>query len=418
MLRKAIIGLTTFILLSALIFVQFSVDTPPIAAQSSVPYGFLLNSVPPNDTITIVENATFQYSVRISQVTRGAAAWQRLKAVNQFSSPPRSGTEYLLFYVTIKYLKGTSGSEIWLTDSKFSTYSNKLWMHVNLDTAVSPEPALIMQKPVVVGGTAQGWVVKQIYSVDPYPIIALGGSIMIEAYVTDAIYFAGYVRKSAGKPLTLPVGSTSLVQVYGKHQLENQIPSEIVAKAGEPPEDFTKNAIAPLIRTCSPGDDSDPTVKTWIRDLSGYTFSRNWVGVGRSTRVSVTPQCTLDQAFAIVWYLVNSSEEITVGVPKDTAWAAFALGWNGISSAGSQTKSIPTATQLSSQLTTKAPVSSSKSSATQALPTRNVAGSCPNVKATCSQLSSCDQARACLAAGNRSLDRDNDGIPCESLCKK
>jgi len=43
---------------------------------------------------------------------------------------------------------------------------------------------------------------------------------------------------------------------------------------------------------------------------------------------------------------------------------------------------------------------------------------CPSALFTCSQLSSCDQARACLfTAGNLSLDPDGDGIPCEeNLC--
>lgn len=42
-------------------------------------------------------------------------------------------------------------------------------------------------------------------------------------------------------------------------------------------------------------------------------------------------------------------------------------------------------------------------------------GSCPSTSATCTQLT-CEQAYACLAAGNGRLDRDNDGIPCESVC--
>jgi uncharacterized protein YgiM (DUF1202 family) len=40
---------------------------------------------------------------------------------------------------------------------------------------------------------------------------------------------------------------------------------------------------------------------------------------------------------------------------------------------------------------------------------------CPNLSANCSELT-CTQAYACLAAGNGGLDRDNDGIPCESVC--
>jgi len=35
---------------------------------------------------------------------------------------------------------------------------------------------------------------------------------------------------------------------------------------------------------------------------------------------------------------------------------------------------------------------------------------------TCSQMSSCDQAYQCLAAGHGRLDRDKDGVPCESIC--
>ena len=34
----------------------------------------------------------------------------------------------------------------------------------------------------------------------------------------------------------------------------------------------------------------------------------------------------------------------------------------------------------------------------------------------CDQMASCEQAYACLRAGRGSLDRDNDGVPCESIC--
>ncbi len=35
---------------------------------------------------------------------------------------------------------------------------------------------------------------------------------------------------------------------------------------------------------------------------------------------------------------------------------------------------------------------------------------------TCGQMNSCEQAYACLYAGNSRLDRDKDGVPCESIC--
>ncbi len=43
---------------------------------------------------------------------------------------------------------------------------------------------------------------------------------------------------------------------------------------------------------------------------------------------------------------------------------------------------------------------------------------CPSTAFTCQQLFSCAEAQACLAAGNRTLDADNDNIPCEeTLCR-
>lgn len=43
------------------------------------------------------------------------------------------------------------------------------------------------------------------------------------------------------------------------------------------------------------------------------------------------------------------------------------------------------------------------------------ASSCPS---TCNKMASCAQAKQCLAQGDTNLDRDGDGIPCETLCKK
>lgn len=40
---------------------------------------------------------------------------------------------------------------------------------------------------------------------------------------------------------------------------------------------------------------------------------------------------------------------------------------------------------------------------------------CPSQSATCQQLT-CAQAYVCLKEGNTRLDRDRDGVPCESIC--
>lgn len=54
----------------------------------------------------------------------------------------------------------------------------------------------------------------------------------------------------------------------------------------------------------------------------------------------------------------------------------------------------------------------------QSQPVNPPAGAaCPSTNYTCgSGLLTCEQAYACLAAGNGSLDNDGDGVPCESIC--
>ncbi|MBC8099462.1 MAG: SH3 domain-containing protein, partial [Armatimonadetes bacterium] len=41
---------------------------------------------------------------------------------------------------------------------------------------------------------------------------------------------------------------------------------------------------------------------------------------------------------------------------------------------------------------------------------------CPSTAFTCTQFFTCEEARACLALGNTSLDPDGNGVPCENIC--
>ena len=41
---------------------------------------------------------------------------------------------------------------------------------------------------------------------------------------------------------------------------------------------------------------------------------------------------------------------------------------------------------------------------------------CKSLPRTCGQMASCEQAKQALKCGNTKLDRDKDGVPCESIC--
>ena len=45
-----------------------------------------------------------------------------------------------------------------------------------------------------------------------------------------------------------------------------------------------------------------------------------------------------------------------------------------------------------------------------------VKNNCSGLPRTCGKMNNCKQAYQALQCGNRRLDRDNDGIPCESIC--
>jgi len=129
---------------------------------------------------------------------------------------------------------------------------------------------------------------------------------------------------------------------------------------------------------------------------------------------------------AIVGQLVRDDVVTAIGRSKDRKWfvieypaAPGGQGWiinakANYSSIGGNIVSLP-------EFATPPLPSKSKPTATPVVSAISPqpsggGGSCPSVSARCSELSSCDQARACLAAGNTSLDRDHDGVPCESLC--
>ncbi|MGP4904770.1 excalibur calcium-binding domain-containing protein [Psychrobacter faecalis] len=41
---------------------------------------------------------------------------------------------------------------------------------------------------------------------------------------------------------------------------------------------------------------------------------------------------------------------------------------------------------------------------------------CKGLPRTCGEMVSCEQAKQALKCGNTKLDRDKDGVPCESIC--
>lgn len=41
---------------------------------------------------------------------------------------------------------------------------------------------------------------------------------------------------------------------------------------------------------------------------------------------------------------------------------------------------------------------------------------CKSLPSVCGQMANCEQAKQALKCGHKQLDRDKDGVPCESIC--
>ncbi|MEM6280573.1 MAG: SH3 domain-containing protein [Chloroflexota bacterium] len=151
---------------------------------------------------------------------------------------------------------------------------------------------------------------------------------------------------------------------------------------------------------------TSPAPTAIIREEVTYNQSRRFYTTGEANLRSCP--AVSDDCEAIIT-LAGNVPVIVVGEAKGGEWIDSDL-WYKVQYDGDEGwihNILLTTTRPSSNVSV--PSSSSSSSSGSAT------SSCPSISANCSALT-CSQAYACLAAGNRSLDRDSDGIPCETVC--
>lgn len=78
--------------------------------------------------------------------------------------------------------------------------------------------------------------------------------------------------------------------------------------------------------------------------------------------------------------------------------------------------SATSTTQNTATTPVKKTTTTSQKKTTSSKTKSSLGGSCGSYPRTCGQMKSCAQAREALKCGNTRLDRDHDGIPCESIC--
>ncbi|MCU0499852.1 MAG: SH3 domain-containing protein [Anaerolineae bacterium] len=106
----------------------------------------------------------------------------------------------------------------------------------------------------------------------------------------------------------------------------------------------------------------------------------------------------------------DPSQEGQAIIPGDVAFVLNVVPASGLVGRLLYDPNTDTVSQVATTVSTPVPTATGSTAAS------GVFGVCPSLTYTCGQLFSCQEARACLAAGNSALDPDGNGIPCENLC--
>ncbi|HLY28796.1 MAG TPA: excalibur calcium-binding domain-containing protein [Aggregatilineales bacterium] len=171
---------------------------------------------------------------------------------------------------------------------------------------------------------------------------------------------------------------------------------------------------------------TDADYHVWFIDHPGSAMDRvNSIIAETTPRVRVNhTQWTVNNLLAIAqagtqvrisgWLMLDPEHPEQLGKTRGTLWEIHPIMQIELSQNGQwvplDSGSVPQGGSTS--LNGDNPPSTTSTSTTSSGQT-----SCPGLSYTCSQLT-CEQAKACLAAGNKSLDGNGDGIPCNSKCSQ
>jgi hypothetical protein len=100
---------------------------------------------------------TDNWEISVSEVIRGADAWNMVLAANQFNDPPEDGFEYVAVKVKVRNI-GTEDEAMNIDAYSFNTTGSAGVLH-DAPSVVEPEPALSVY--LFPGGEFEGWIIMQ-----------------------------------------------------------------------------------------------------------------------------------------------------------------------------------------------------------------------------------------------------------------
>lgn len=133
------------------------------------------NPAPANITqsITIEDYSygTYTASMTVTDILRGAEAWNRISAANMFNESAPAGYEYILAKVKVTIDKNTKDASVTLGQYDFKAYSSTNSAYDD-PAVVEPDPAF--SGDAFAGGSIEGWMAWQVAQNDTAPKMVFG----------------------------------------------------------------------------------------------------------------------------------------------------------------------------------------------------------------------------------------------------
>lgn len=133
--------------------------------------------------VALVQNQTLKFTLQITEIVRGAEAWDIIFDANQFNNPPPDDLEFVLLKVKVVYTGNDEGA-LELNRYDWSSVSNGRVYDGFDASACCLEPEFDIT--LFAGGEAEGWVPLLVAIDDPNPLYAIG----MESNGEGGIFFA------------------------------------------------------------------------------------------------------------------------------------------------------------------------------------------------------------------------------------
>lgn len=146
-------------------------STPRPSATPTLEAGTRNNPYPIGYTLSLVQAGELEFTISVTEVTRGADAWTIIRQANQFNDPAPEGLEFIVFRAIVVYTGPDKGA-LELNESYWSTVS-KGRVYDQLDSFIcclEPE----FDFTLFSSGEAEGLIALLVSMDDPNPLIVFG----------------------------------------------------------------------------------------------------------------------------------------------------------------------------------------------------------------------------------------------------